>query len=184
MALLARTGNAFCSRLPAARSFGIYKVSGASSFLPRGSILHNWPASYQRLSDLLKALTSVRSPSLKAQRKERTTYSIDVIFIHSGQAGRSIIRLFLQCLRESPPSETRDLAPNDVPAKSKWEEKPMDCGGFIRHSPLKEGVHPRNPYLFLNSKLGKAKSSGPKVMSSGAIIKAILLAPVLPAFSE
>lgn len=68
--------------------------------------------------------------------KNDLLYSIYVIFIHSGQAGRSIIRLKPQCLRESPPCETRDLAPNDVPAKSKWEEKPMDCGGFIRHSPL------------------------------------------------
>lgn len=25
----------------------------------------------------------------------------------------------------------------------KWEEKPMYCGGFIRHSPLFEGVHLR-----------------------------------------
>ncbi|KAK9081130.1 hypothetical protein Scep_030985 [Stephania cephalantha] len=83
-------------------------------------------------------------------------------------AGRSIIRLKPQCLKERKqllPVRLRIYIPTTFPRRSnqtllKWEENPMDCGGFIKHSPLFERVHLRKEvaptYSFETAQLAKS----------------------------
>ena len=109
----------------------------------------------QYLTYLMHSQAFASLPQLRVKgTTERTTYSIDVIFIHSGQAGRSIIRLKPQRERkELLPVRLGIYLPTTFPRREnksllKWEEKPMDCGGFIRHSPLGAPKEGSSPYFF------------------------------------